>query len=64
MTMTRTTKLLTAALAVITLGLGSIAMAQPPEGGGGRRGGHGFGRGFGPGGPVDRRLAFLCASSA
>jgi protein CpxP len=49
MTLTRTTKLLTAALAVITLGLGSIAMAQP-EGGGGRRGGHHFGRG-GPGGP-------------
>jgi protein CpxP len=50
MTLTRTTKLLTAALAVITLGLGSIAMAQP-EGREGRRGGHHFGRGFGPGGP-------------
>jgi periplasmic protein CpxP/Spy len=50
MTLTRTTKLLTAALAVITLGLGSIALAQPGDGGG-RRGGHGFGRGFGPGGP-------------
>jgi periplasmic protein CpxP/Spy len=50
MTLTRTTKLLTAALAVITLGLGGIAMAQT-DGGGGRRGGHGFGRGFGPGGP-------------
>lgn len=48
--MNRTTKLLTAALAVITLGLGSAAMAQPGDGGG-RRGGHGFGRGFGPGGP-------------
>jgi periplasmic protein CpxP/Spy len=49
MKLSRTTKLLTAALAVITLGLGSAAMAQPE--GGGRRGGHGFGRGFGPGGP-------------
>jgi protein CpxP len=50
MKLNRTTKLLTAALAVITLGLGSIAMAQPPDGGGGGRRGH-FGRGFGPGGP-------------
>jgi periplasmic protein CpxP/Spy len=51
MTLTRTTKILTAALAVITLGLGSIALAQP-EGGGGRRFGHGFGHGRGgPGGP-------------
>jgi protein CpxP len=49
MTLTPTKKILTAALAVITLGLGSIAMAQP-EGGGGRRGGHHFGPG-GPGGP-------------
>jgi protein CpxP len=50
MTLTRTTKFLTAALAVITLGLGTIAMAQPE--GGGRRGGHGFGPGgFGRGGP-------------
>jgi protein CpxP len=53
MTLTRTTRLLTAALAVITLGLGTIAMAQPPDGGGGgRRGHHGFGPGgFGRGGP-------------
>ena len=58
MTLTRTTKILTAALAVITLGLGSIAMAQPEGDGGGRRfgrhgfgpGGFGMGRG-GPGGP-------------
>src|SRR5262245_53092588 len=50
MKLNRTTKLLTAALAVITLGLGSAAMAQP-DGGGRRGGGHGFGRGFGPGGP-------------
>lgn len=52
MKLNRTTKLLTAALAVITLGLGSIAMAQPPAdgGNGGGRRGH-FGRGFGPGGP-------------
>ena len=54
MTLTRTTKFLTAALAVITLGLGSIAMAQSqaqPGDGGGHRGGRHFGRGFGPGGP-------------
>jgi periplasmic protein CpxP/Spy len=50
MNLKRTTKILTAALAVITLGLGGIAMAQPGDGGG-RRGGHHFGRGFGPGGP-------------
>ena len=50
MKLSRTTKLLTAALAVITLGLGSIAMAQPGAGDGGGRRGH-FGRGFGPDGP-------------
>ena len=54
MTLTRTTKILTAALAVITLGLGGIALAQ--DGQGGVRRGHGFGRGEfgfrgGPGGP-------------
>ena len=64
MTLTRTTRILTAALAVVTLGLGSIALAQPGEGGG-RRGGHGFGPGgFGRGGPGDRAdRASLCASS-
>jgi periplasmic protein CpxP/Spy len=52
MTLTRTTKILTAALAIITLGLGGIAMAQ--DGGGGGRRGHGGPGGFfrgGPGGP-------------
>jgi periplasmic protein CpxP/Spy len=51
MTLTRTTKLLTAALAVITLGLGGIALAQPGEGGGRRGHGGPGGFGFHRGGP-------------
>jgi protein CpxP len=53
MTLTRTTKFAAALVAIVTLGLGSMAAAQP-----GRRGpdGPGFGRGFGGPFPMLRAL--------